>query len=86
MTQEFYRSAKWKRKREKILKRDGYQCVECRKYGRHRPAAVVHHIKELEDYPELALDDENLVSLCLSHHNQAHPEKGTKALWSRRNR
>ena len=26
-------------------------------------ANKVHHIKPLEDYPELALDDDNLVSL-----------------------
>lgn len=70
----------------KILKRDGYQCVECKKYGRLRPAAVVHHIKELEDYPELALSDSNLVSLCLSCHNKQHPEKGTKAQRVRRYR
>ena len=83
-TIEFYRSAKWKHKRAKILKRDAYQCVECRKYGRHREAKIVHHIKELELYPELALTDDNLESLCLACHNKMHPEKGTKAQRARR--
>lgn len=75
-TYKFYRSAKWLRKRAAILRRDGYQCVECRKYGRIREATRVHHIKHLEDYPELALADSNLESLCAECHNKKHPEKG----------
>jgi predicted kinase len=35
---------------------------------------VVHHIKQLEEYPELALDPDNLVSLCNLCHNREHPE------------
>ncbi len=75
-TSKFYKSQKWKRKREAILKRDGYRCVECRRYGRMREATHVHHIKELEDYPELALASGNLESLCSQCHNKKHPEKG----------
>jgi len=33
---------------------------------------VVDHIKELEDYPELALDDDNLETLCVNCHNKKH--------------
>lgn len=73
---EFYHSGAWRRKRAAILRRDGYQCVECRRYGRRRGATHVHHIKELEDYPELALVDSNLESLCAACHNKKHPEKG----------
>ena len=58
----------------------------CARYGRQREAKIVHHIKELEDHPELALVDDNLVSLCVSCHNKAHPEKGTKAQRARRYR
>jgi 5-methylcytosine-specific restriction endonuclease McrA len=80
MAIDFYKSSRWLKKRAKILRRDGYQCVECKKYGRLREAKIVHHIKELQDYPELALEDSNLESLCMTCHNKKHPEKGTKSL------
>ena len=76
----FYLTAKWKRKRARILRRDGYQCQDCKRYGRMREATEVHHIKHLEDNPELAYVDDNLVSLCKSCHNARHPEKGRKNL------
>lgn len=75
----FYDSAKWKRKREKILRRDNYMCRECRKYGKLTPAQHVHHIQHLEDRPDLALVDENLESVCIACHNKLHPEKGKHA-------
>jgi 5-methylcytosine-specific restriction enzyme A len=36
---------------------------------------MVHHIEELSDKPELALNEDNLISLCNSCHNKEHPEK-----------
>ena len=77
----FYESGKWKRKRAKILKRDEYICQECKRYGRHDSdglpvrAAIVHHIKEYEQYPELGLEDNNLISLCVGCHNKKHPDR-----------
>jgi 5-methylcytosine-specific restriction endonuclease McrA len=76
MTNPFYNSKKWKDKRKYILHRDGYLCQECKKYGRNREAKIVHHIKEIEDNPELKLANNNLVSVCASCHNKIHPEKG----------
>jgi len=76
MRNEFYESAKWKRKRAYILKRDGYRCQLCKKFGKFTQATQVHHIKHLEDAPELAYSNENLVALCLGCHNKQHPEKG----------
>ncbi len=70
-----YTSAKWKRKRAAILRRDGYKCRWCARYGRSVQAVVVHHIREADEYPELAYADSNLVSLCQGCHNKAHPEK-----------
>lgn len=83
----FYNSRQWKEKRIKILNRDLHECQDCRrrleqaaKEGRllHgedgiiRLAKEVHHIKKLKDYPELALEDNNLVSLCVQCHNIRH--------------
>jgi len=73
---EFYKSEKWKRKRAAILRRDGYLCQDCKRYGRMRQATTVHHIEHYDERPDLALVDSNLVSLCAACHNARHPEKG----------
>ena len=54
---EFLGTRRWKRKREAILRRDGYLCQECKRYGRKRnghpvPAEVVHHIQHYDEHPE----------------------------------
>lgn len=78
-----YTCEKWKRKRKKILKRDGYQCVRCRRYGKSVEAKIVHHIKEADLYPELAWTDSNLESVCMACHNKLHPEKAAAAARSK---
>lgn len=72
---KFYGSSRWKAMRESVLRRDGYKCQNCKRYGKSTPATTVHHIKHFEDHPELALDPKNLVSLCEACHNKEHPEK-----------
>lgn len=82
---QFYDSAAWKHKRMMILERDHYECVDCRQRVTTHPEAElhgwerkihkarqVHHIQELKDRPDLALDDDNLVSLCVMCHNIRH--------------
>lgn len=84
---EFYNSEEWKHKRLAILRRDQYECQDCRKRlqeakekdirlsamdAKIRRATQVHHIMELKEHPELALDEENLVSLCTQCHNVRH--------------
>ena len=73
---KFYKSTVWKNKREQILKRDNYECQRCKRKGEFSPAEVVHHKKHLREFPELALSDDNLESLCGACHNEVHPEKG----------
>jgi 5-methylcytosine-specific restriction endonuclease McrA len=73
-----YNDPRWQRKRLHILRRDMFLCQKCKRYGKHVPATMVHHIKEVEFYPELAYDDDNLTSLCDHCHNKEHPEKGKK--------
>lgn len=79
-----YTSERWKKKRQKILRRDNYQCQECKRYGRNKQAIIVHHIKHVDEYPELAYIDSNLQSLCEACHNKMHPEKAKVAIRARR--
>ena len=75
---KFYKSGIWKNKRKQILRRDNYECQRCKRNGEFSLAEVVHHIKHLDEFPELALTDENLESLCAACHNKEHPEKYEK--------
>lgn len=68
----FYKSSQWAKTREIILTRDNYLCQNCLKNNRIKKADVVHHIKELRDYPELAFDESNLVSWCHTCHTRHH--------------
>lgn len=75
----FYKTAKWKRKREKILRRDEYLCRECVRYGKTTEATTVHHINQLEHHPEFALANYNLVSMCAKCHDAMH-DRNTREL------
>lgn len=72
----FYNSSDWKNKRQKILERDHYECQWCKAAGRvtvvDQSTLEVDHIKELEEHPELALDNDNLRTLCKDCHNKRH--------------
>ncbi len=85
----FYTWEKWKKKRREILEKDHYECQECKKHGKYRRAVLVHHVKHLRDYPELALCDtylgedgkehRQLISVCKQcHETVGHPERMTK--------
>lgn len=70
---KFYRSPVWKRFRLRVLERDHYECQWCRKDKRRIvKATVVHHVKEIKDYPSLALNIDNCVSLCRECHERHH--------------
>lgn len=67
-----YKSKRWKIKREKILRRDGYLCQESKRYGKRVDATTVHHVYPAEDYPEYEWCDWNLISLSNEQHNAMH--------------
>lgn len=71
----FYNTKKWKDKRLKVLRRDKYICIECKRYGKITEATTVHHIYPYELYPELKLNLNNLISLCEKCHNEMHNRK-----------
>lgn len=81
-TQEFYHTTRWEKKREKILRRDGYMCQESKRYGKRVQATTVHHIFPREEYPQYAWADWNLISLSAEMHNKMH-DRLTGALTER---
>ncbi len=78
----YYGMARHKKWREAVLRRAGYLCEECKRYGRTDEnglpvrATTAHHIKHADQYPELRYDVRNGRALCAACHNKAHPEKG----------
>ncbi len=67
-----YKDKRWIKKRKAILRRDGYECQESKRYGKSLQATTVHHIYPVELYPELAFVDWNLISFSNSKHNAMH--------------
>lgn len=72
---KLYNKKKWKIKREYILKRDKYMCKECARFGKRVDADTVHHIYPVEFYPQYAMSNWNLISLCNKCHNEMHDRK-----------
>ncbi len=71
---KFYHSRIWKNKVNEILQRDNFECQECKREGLvttklDNKKLDVHHKKELKKFPELALDNDNLETVCIRHHN-----------------
>lgn len=67
-----YKSKRWKKLREKILRRDGYMCQASLRYGRHIEADTVHHVFPASKFPEYQWETWNLISLCAGEHNAMH--------------
>ncbi|WP_268794650.1 HNH endonuclease [Pseudooctadecabacter jejudonensis] len=59
-------SARWRRLRPLILRRDDYACVSCGSVGR----LEVDHIAPVRDRPDLAFEPTNLQSLCAGCHTR----------------
>lgn len=67
-----YKDKRWRNKRKNILRRDKYECRNCKRYGKTVKADTVHHIYFLRDYPKWWLSSWNLISLCNECHNKMH--------------
>lgn len=68
----FYKTKAWRSKRTKILRRDQYECRECKRYGKSRTATTVHHCNPLLEHTDLRLTTWNLISLCGICHDKMH--------------
>ncbi|WP_405593892.1 HNH endonuclease [Sellimonas catena] len=90
---KIYNSCRWQQVRDRVLLRDRYECQDCiqrlrmaavtgeRLFGEDakiRRATQVHHIKELRSYPDLAFEEDNLISLCTRCHNIRHGRQPTR--------
>jgi 5-methylcytosine-specific restriction endonuclease McrA len=67
-----YDAARWHRLRDRVMRRDNYQCQLSKRYGKIKPAELVHHIFPVADYPEYAYCSWNLISLSRDMHNKLH--------------
>lgn len=74
-----YDEPQWRRLRERALRRDGYLDQIEKRYGRYKPAEVVHHIFPVDKYPEYQYSLWNLISVTRATHNRLH-ERETQEL------
>ena len=78
---DFYKSERWIRKREHVLRRDGYlDLVRLRATGERIEADVVHHILPRERWPEYEFEDWNLISVNHETHKRYLHERYTGKL------
>lgn len=83
----FYKGSAWygtSGLRQQAMKRDNYECQSCKRKGyvvadsikeegiRKLPTLNVHHVMEIEYYPELAYELDNLITVCIACHNRIH--------------
>jgi 5-methylcytosine-specific restriction endonuclease McrA len=82
-TSPFYNTKEWGKLREQKRIKEHYECERCRAKGRYKKGSNVHHKKYLRQYPELALDINNLECLCNECHYEEH-HKSDEPLTSER--
>lgn len=77
--ESFYKSSQWKTCREQYLDKSNHLCERCLAKGLYVPARFVHHKIHLNfsnvSDPNIALNFNNLESLCFDCHNNEHFEK-----------
>lgn len=64
----FENQKKWLKVKSEAIVRDNFQCRICNK----KYDLDVHHILYQSEHPELSLDIENLMTLCIDCHNKMH--------------
>lgn len=80
-TAPFYSWRAWRKLREQVRRMDNGECQLCKARGRYRRGSIVHHVKHVEDRPDLALSiwdpdtgERQLVTVCKACHEALHPE------------
>lgn len=59
----------WKLLRESVLRESDYKCEECKSV-----AQAIHHIIPIDLRPDLQLDKNNIMAICMKCHRMKHPE------------
>lgn len=73
ITSNFYTSRRWKKLIKLIKSRcNGIDIYVLYKFNKLVPGEVVHHIYELEIYPEKAYELDNLIYVSKATHNKIH--------------
>lgn len=72
-TYGFYRSNAWIELRDKKLLDARLRCEKCGHSRVNNTRLEVHHICPMRERPDLALDFDNLVVLCIWCHGDEHP-------------
>lgn len=77
---KFRHGQQWKDKAEEIKERDNWMCLCCLSQKKIVTVNLeVHHIVPLVEDMELKLEDDNLITLCRSCHEQAEKGQITRA-------
>lgn len=80
----FYESPEWRRCKALYLTSVNHLCELCREDGIYTPADIVHHkefLKPENMRPELMYGFDNLMAVCLEHHNQLHGKTQQTRRW-----
>jgi 5-methylcytosine-specific restriction protein A len=83
---EFYVLAAWLNLRDEVLAEHKHECQNCKRRGKYVKAVIVHHVRHLRDFPELALsktyidrdgkEQMQLKPVCRECHEYVeHPER-----------
>lgn len=67
VSDKFYHSSQWRKKRKTILERDNHLCQTCLSAGRVTQGNTVDHVKPIKQGGE-PLADYNLKTICESCH------------------
>ncbi|MFV9420986.1 HNH endonuclease signature motif containing protein [Staphylococcus sp. Ze7] len=72
----FYKKREWKDIKARRREIDNDECQWCKDKGKvvtsKDTRLIVHHKQELKDRPDLALDIDNLVTVCFVCHENHH--------------
>ena len=79
---QFYNSTGWRNLSKYVIHKFNNECYKCKTLKKYAPAEVVHHVRQLKRYPELAykltyIDDNHieqlqLIPLCRECHEREH--------------
>lgn len=87
---KFYNDRYWRNFSKNVIAEQNNECQLCKARGRARRATILHHVKHLKKFPQLAYSryyydtdgkmHRQLLALCHSCHEEQHPERR----WSER--